>query len=298
MVMESRSGSFIRVAVFIALSYGFAFTIDLLIALYIPRSPRVSPIWGFVRMWTVALSTVICLSIFREDVLISIKRYLGFSRRSLLYFLVAPLIVYGSLGIYILLATPLDLFNFNVVVDTIADELRKALPQLSEEQIRGIATISAYSQIPIAYLASITINALYALGEELGWRGYLYNILGSKPNLYNTIIIGTLWGLWHSTAILLLGYNYTVERALGVFLFTLLSMALTYPYLLIVSKSGSVLPASSLHGAVNALWTLTVVANNLAPSQKEIIAGLGILGIATWLLTSTILYLLNTYLSR
>jgi membrane protease YdiL (CAAX protease family) len=39
---------------------------------------------------------------------------------------------------------------------------------------------------------------LGALGEELGWRGYLQNLLDKRINgLAAFLIVGILWGLWH-----------------------------------------------------------------------------------------------------
>jgi membrane protease YdiL (CAAX protease family) len=37
-----------------------------------------------------------------------------------------------------------------------------------------------------------------AFTEELGWRGYLQNMLGQKTNaFYSAVSVGILWGLWH-----------------------------------------------------------------------------------------------------
>ncbi len=278
----------LRITLFIVLSYIFAFTIDLIATI----SPLGSFIWGFVRMWSVTLSVALCMLIFREKLSIHFKRYLKISKKALVYYLVAPLIVYGALAIYIAIALPLNLFNFSVYIDIISTSLRSTLPSLSEEQIMNLATIAAYTQIISGYIAAISINAFFALGEEIGWRGYLYSVLGVKPTLLNTVAIGVLWGLWHSSAILLLGYNYSVNRVLGVLLFTLYAIVVSYPHLLITSAADSVIPASSLHGAVNALWGLTIVASNLSIELREVLLGLGVLGIATWIIVSIALYIL------
>lgn len=60
------------------------------------------------------------------------------------------------------------------------------------------------------------INLLPALGEELGWRGWLLPKplpLGTLPAL---LVSGVIWGLWHAP-IILLGYNYPdAPRWLGM----------------------------------------------------------------------------------
>ncbi|MCS7112017.1 MAG: CPBP family intramembrane glutamic endopeptidase [Ignisphaera sp.] len=286
----------LKISVFVAASYIIAFVLDFTAASFklftYPWGPSV---WGFMRMWSVAGSAVLCSTIFREGVSTLFKQYIKVSKRAILYYFASPLIVYGALALYILVALPLNLFNFSVYVEVIADVLRSTLTSLSEEQILSLATISAYSQILAAYLSAVTINAFFALGEEIGWRGYIYRVLGSKPNLYSTVAVGILWGLWHSPAILLLGYNYSINRVLGVALFTLCTIALSYPHLIVTTVTGSVLPASSLHGAVNALWGLTIIASDLPMELKEVWLGLGLLGIAAWTTTSVILYALSRW---
>ncbi|MEM4002871.1 MAG: CPBP family intramembrane glutamic endopeptidase [Ignisphaera sp.] len=291
--MEKRLIS--RIAVFTLVSYTSAFILDYTALLGLFTTGWGATAWGFLRMWSVALSAVLCLAIYREGVAIHIKHFLKPSKKALVGYLTAPLIVYGALTIYILIALPLKLFDFGVYVKIIAEALRTTLPSLSEDQLTNLATTAAYSQILAGYVAAVTINAFFALGEEIGWRGYLYRILGARPTLYNIIVVGILWGLWHSPAILLLGYNYSVNRSTGVLLFTLYTIFLTYPHLLVTTATDSILPATTLHGAVNALWGLTIVASNLPIELKETLLGLGVLGIAAWSITCILLYIAYRY---
>jgi len=279
-------GAVLKVLTFVILSYMIALALD--IAVLWSGLPVF--LWGFARMWCVTLSVFICLVLYRESVSGSFRKFLRLSRRAVVLYLLAPLMAYGVLGLYVVLALPMGLFDFSAYVEIIADSLRKLFTSMSEEQVIRIATISAYTQVVFAYLAAVTINAFFALGEEIGWRGYLYDLLGYNPSLRNTVIVGVLWGLWHAPATILLGYNYQINRYLGVALFTLLTIALTYPHLLITTTASSVLPAASLHGAVNALWSLTTLASNLPTEQKEIYLGLGILGITTWVIACVIFH--------
>ncbi len=53
-----------------------------------------------------------------------------------------------------------------------------------------------------AFLSGITINLVYALGEEMGWRGYLLDRFIQYRGLYlAATIIGIIWGLWHAPLI-------------------------------------------------------------------------------------------------
>lgn len=244
-------------------------------------------LWGFMRMWSVALSTTLCLAIFKDNVYVKMRRFMSFPKPLFKLYLMAPLTVYAALGIYIALASLLRLFDFSAYIDLVAEAAGSSVT-------RGQAETLVYAQIAIAYLTAITLNMVFALGEEIGWRGYLYELLGSKPTVTTTLIIGSLWGLWHSSAIVLLGYNYQVNRFIGIFLFTTLTILFTYPQILATSKAGgSVLPASSLHGAINSIWGLTLVATRAPSEIRETLLGLGFIGVAAWAILDAALYMLK-----
>lgn len=265
-----------------------ALVLDVIIAnLY---TPILLWLWGLARMWSVTLSVIICLLMFKESITLRIKELFKLSKKVIIYYLLAPLIVYLALGVYVVIAMPLGLFNFNAYINMLAEAIEAQMPSIPDVQLNTLATVAAYTQLFSGYVAAISVNAFFALGEEVGWRGYLYNLLGSRPSLRNTVVIGAIWGLWHASAIALLGYNYQVNRLLGAALFTLLAITITYPHLLLVTASSSVIPASSLHGAFNALWSLTIVASNLLPEQREVLLGLGVLGIATWIIVAMVLH--------
>jgi len=273
------------VPLFLVAAYLIALVLDVAaLELVIPAasSPTGLAVWGIARMWSVALAVVIVL--WAEGRLRELKEIVGLSGRVLLPYFLAPLVVYGALGIYIALAAPLGLFQFQAYIDAIANAIR----QYQVQDAEALARIAAYAQIAGAYIAAVTINAVAALGEEIGWRGYLFRRLGGEANLRNVVIIGAVWGLWHASATLLLGYNYYYNRWLGVPLFTAFTIALTYPLLLFAKNS--VLPAASLHGAVNVLWPLTLAASYLPPEARELYLGIGALGIVAWALTSLALY--------
>ncbi|WP_336251118.1 CPBP family intramembrane glutamic endopeptidase, partial [Stomatohabitans albus] len=68
-----------------------------------------------------------------------------------------------------------------------------------DEAIPSIVGISLVSGVFIAPI----INALPALGEELGWRGVLYPALAERIRpRYAHLVMGTIWGLWHKTPLI------------------------------------------------------------------------------------------------
>ncbi|AET32787.1 CPBP family intramembrane glutamic endopeptidase [Pyrobaculum ferrireducens] len=106
-----------------------------------------------------------------------------------------------------------------------------------------------------AFMAPLApvINAFLAtFGEELGWRGYLLPRLASRYGWGGaSVVVGLVWGLWHTPAILLLGHNYGKTWCLPCLaLFVLLTIPMSFIHTWAYLKYG-VWGAAFLHGAVN-----------------------------------------------
>ncbi len=133
---------------------------------------------------------------------------------------------------------------------------------------------NAYVIMLVAGLgAGFTINALFAFGEEYGWRGVLADLLAPLGPLRANVLIGVLWGLWHAPVILL-GYNYGQYRFVGV----LLMCAWTVPLSFVLARarqwSGSVVAPAIIHGGVNATAGFAVVLLAGADPRLSLPAGL------------------------
>jgi uncharacterized protein len=50
---------------------------------------------------------------------------------------------------------------------------------------------------PAKFLLIIPISFVFTLGEELGWRGYLQDVLRPISNICRWFIVGLMWELWH-----------------------------------------------------------------------------------------------------
>jgi membrane protease YdiL (CAAX protease family) len=72
-------------------------------------------------------------------------------------------------------------------------------------------------QLLIAMTIGPLFNTLFALGEELGWRGYLLPKLLPLGQGRAILISGVIWGVWHWPAILQ-GHNYPNHPYLGMLL--------------------------------------------------------------------------------
>lgn len=284
------------VLVYVALSYGLAALVDLAAkqvaeqaALEAQRLAAIMLAWGFARMYTPALASLASALLVDRVSRPGLRDFLGLKvdEVSVRYFLVAPLLALPPL--FTALAAELALGALT------PEPLARLLPgPLSAEPGAAAALLLVISLLQ-GYLAALTINALFALGEEIGWRGYLYSALWPRLGPTKaTVAVGVLWGLWHYPAALLLGHNYSVHRAEGPLLFTVITTLMSGPMLLMRHRTGSVLPASSFHGAVNAWWGLTLL---LAPGLGELQGGLGAVGIAAWAVSLPALLLLDRLVS-
>ena len=100
------------------------------------------------------------------------------------------------------------------------------------------------------------LNSFFALGEEIGWRGYLYSALRERFSIVQThVLLGLIWSLWH-LPINLQGYNYGLSYfaypVLGVVAMFLSCFSLGILLSWLLAKTGSIWASALFHGAINA----------------------------------------------
>jgi uncharacterized protein len=98
------------------------------------------------------------------------------------------------------------------------------------------------------------LNALAAMGEELGWRGFLQGLLVKELGVARGIgLLGLVWSFWH-LPLLLAGYNYPQHPVLGAMvLFPVQLIAGSFFLGWLTIRAGSFWPAAVAHGAVNSI---------------------------------------------
>lgn len=139
------------------------------------------------------------------------------------------------------------------------DALRSTIPPEAAPGIpEAFWRLLPLALILSALVAGATVNLLAALGEELMWRGYLWEKLRERGFWPASLEIGFWWGLWHAPLILA-GHNYPREPLLGVPMMILFTLALTPVLLWVREKGGSVLAAALLHGTLNAIAGLSLL---------------------------------------
>ncbi|MUM76382.1 CPBP family intramembrane metalloprotease [Pseudodesulfovibrio sp. F-1] len=105
--------------------------------------------------------------------------------------------------------------------------------------------------LPASMLLGPLLQFVYALGEELGWRGFLLPRLMGLGKVPAYAILGVVWGLWHAPLILV-GFNYPGHPISGVIMMCVVASALGVFINEMTLRSRSVVVAAFIHATVNA----------------------------------------------
>lgn len=100
---------------------------------------------------------------------------------------------------------------------------------------------------------SVIMGALFALGEEIGWRGLLAAQLARRYSFAATSLIsGVIWGLWHVPLIVGSGgYNSGAPTWVALPCFMVAIVGLSFAFTWLRLASGSVWPAVVMHAVHN-----------------------------------------------
>ena len=161
----------------------------------------------------------------------------------------------------------------------------------------GVSTLSYLLQNGLfAVILAPAINMFPALGEEVGWRGYMMPRLKERFGLLNGRLLGgVVWGVWHWPLMLLVGYeygtNYLGAPVLGLVVWCVVCFALNTLLDLLYEKTGCIWVPAIAHGAFNAIAALPQVLitpadayyNVLGPMPIGLISALPMLAVAVGL---------------
>ncbi len=237
--------------IYLIIAFGVAYLLD------VPLIVGVVPLKFFgieatIRMWAPTLGAVIALLACGAPLKEGLKS-LGVRLGRLRYIplgLAMPYIIF-TLGIgvcYVMGYAPTNPMASLLSNPQVPQQLKDLVLKAGPEAFLVLQLVNAV-------LAGLTINAVVALGEEIGWRGLMYKVLYPRYGLLtSTAIIGVVWGLWHAPLILFLGYSMPHHRdAVGLAMYCAVTSSWTLILLLLRRGSRSVLPAAVMHGTINAL---------------------------------------------
>lgn len=229
---------FSRVALFLFLTFFLSFLSYIPIIRSRTGSTR-GGIFIITLMWSPGLAALITQLITRGSL-----RDLGWTLGSIHW-----------LGIALLLplvyALPVYAFTWLTGLGKFPDPSRLAKLAEKYSSTRPVITILIF------LLVSLTVDMagplISALGEEIGWRGFLVPELIKMTSFTQTALIsGIIWAIWHMPAIFLADYrNRNIPVVYSVACFTVMIIAISFPFAWLTLKSGSLWPAVLLHACHN-----------------------------------------------
>ena len=125
-----------------------------------------------------------------------------------------------------------------------------ALPADAAAQMPAPAVLVAIAVLS-GLTAGLSVNGLFAFGEEYGWRGWLMSELRPLGAVKANALTGAMWGLWHAPVIAL-GFNYGPYRLVGPFMMMVFCIPLSFLLWRARDFTGSLLAPAIIHGAMNA----------------------------------------------
>lgn len=124
--------------------------------------------------------------------------------------------------------------------------------------------------IPLLAVLGMTTSLSTALGEEIGWRGFLLpRLTGRFGFTAGCLISGAVWALWHYPGLLWADYNAGTDPRYGLTCFTIMVIAMAFPMGWLRLKSGSLWPCAVLHASHN-LFIQAIFDRMTAPAGRAL----------------------------
>ncbi|GAA1489231.1 hypothetical protein GCM10009626_19770 [Brachybacterium sacelli] len=137
--------------------------------------------------------------------------------------------------------------------------LTLATEQLSAAAGAEIPPAAAAAAVIATTAFGIAVTTVFALGEEIGWRGWLWPALKPLGRVRASVLGGIIWSLWH-LPVLAIGYNYAGQpraAAIGMFLLPCIAMSLLFNALT-ERAGGNPIPAAIAHATSNSATPLLI----------------------------------------
>jgi membrane protease YdiL (CAAX protease family) len=131
----------------------------------------------------------------------------------------------------------------------------------------GIAAMSP-AKVLISFVLYTLISIPFAFGEEFGWRGYAQGkFVGEFGLLGGLLLLGTLWGAWHTPIYYFMG-TFPRHPVLGPFVLTPIDNILAaVPMAWLYIRSRSIWVPTFTHAFADILWGFSSL---LFPPIQEI----------------------------
>ena len=230
------------------------------------------------------IAVIITQRVTKEPVLKGLDISFKINRWWFIGWLLMPVIAVAVLGVTLLM--PGAVWNpDNEIIRTALESMPEGIG------LWGMLAITLFSGL----YAGITLNALFAFGEEIAWRGYLLKLFEGKKFMTTALLTGTIWGLWHAP-IILNGHNYPQHPVIGVLMMVVFCVLLTPMLMYFRKKSGSVIVPAIMHGTFNGVIGITLIM--VTPANDLLYGGSGLAGFITILIIDIFIYIYDRFISR
>jgi membrane protease YdiL (CAAX protease family) len=119
---------------------------------------------------------------------------------------------------------------------------------LMGSQVFGTFVVGVPLLLTVGVIASLT----WALGEEIGWRGFLFPRLMARFGFNGACLAsGLVWAIWHYPGLIWGHYNAGTNPAFALSFFTLSITAEAFISGWLRVRSGSIWPCALLHASHN-----------------------------------------------
>ena len=253
-------------------------------------------ILGATYMFVPALSVVIVKKlIFKEKLHSDMQISFKINKWFFAAWLIMPLSAFLTLGVSLLFPG----VSYNPDMTGLAERFASMTsPEQLEEMKVQLATLPVspiWLILLMGLVAGITVNGLAAYGEELGWRGFLLYQFRTMNFMKASLLIGSIWGIWHAPLILM-GHNYPQHPQIGVVMMTVLCVLLTPLLLYFTIKSKSVIAAAIAHGTMNATATISIIP---ITGGNDLLVGMpGLAGMIAVMILTIGLFIYDRYISK
>ncbi len=186
--------------------------------------------------------------VFREPIVAPLGLHFRPNRWFVLSWLLPPVVMVGALAFSLLLPGA----SYSAEMDGLPGEMASFKRQVLSMGLPPLA-----GMLLIGLALGPTFNAIGGLGEEIGWRGFLYKELTSLGFWQCSLVTGALWALWH-VPLLFEGYpdpQHPVAGGVSVIAFAVLLAPILH---FVRWRSGSVVACGILHGTMSSTRLISV----------------------------------------
>lgn len=118
--------------------------------------------------------------------------------------------------------------------------------------LRASPVVSTVLYVLLAGSFGMVRSLSSALGEEIGWRGFLVPELSKTVSFTGTALIsGVVWSLWHYPILIFADYNAGTATWYALSCFTVMVVAISFVFAWLRLKSGSLWTGALLHASHN-----------------------------------------------